>query len=246
MSDIYDYYQAYYSKAGENGKDGYRMEKWKDTSRVLFLKQYIAQLTPKSGKVLDIGCGDMYLASLLPDYQWTGIDAANEYSKGRAIVHDLMALPYPVEANSQDTVMCSEVLEHLWEPQKVHFEAFRTLKPGGHYVISTPNFDNLSWVMDHGRDMLFKGIRSDHYEHIRWYNYDVHKTLLEQAGFQVIGHVGADAHGVDFFQKARAVLFYFFRDNLKIEMSEGQVDQLLGQMFSKHCATIMLIARKPN
>jgi 2-polyprenyl-3-methyl-5-hydroxy-6-metoxy-1,4-benzoquinol methylase len=136
-----------------------------------------------------------------------------------------------------DTVMCSEVLEHLWEPQKVHHEAMRVLRPGGHYIISTPNFDNLSWVMDHGRDMMFRGTRSDHYEHIRWYNYEVHKSLLEQVGFKIIDHVGADAHGVEFFQKPRSVLFYIFKDLIKKPLSEGQ-------MFPKHCATIMVIAKK--
>lgn len=241
MSDILKYYQDYYSKAKENG---YKMVKWKDTSRVLFLKQYLTQLTPANGSILDIGCGDMYLSTQLPSYKWTGLDAANEYSQGRAVIHDLMSTPYPIEANSQDTVMCSEVLEHLWEPQKVHHEAFRVLKPGGHYIISTPNFDNLTWVMDHGRDMLFRGTRSDHYEHIRWYNYDVHKSFLEEAGFKVISYTGADAHGVDFFQQPRSILYWFFKDVIKHPMSEGQVDQLMGQMFPKHCATIMLVAKK--
>jgi 2-polyprenyl-3-methyl-5-hydroxy-6-metoxy-1,4-benzoquinol methylase len=243
MSDILKYYQDYYTKAKENG---YRMERWKDVSRVAFLKQYITQFTPKGGNILDIGCGDMYLSTQLTDYNWTGLDASNEYSQGKALVHDIMVLPYPVESSSQDTVMCSEVLEHVWEPQKIHHEAFRTLKPGGTYIISTPNFNNLSWVLNNHKEVLFEGNMSHHYEHIRWYTYEIHKQFLENAGFQVVDYTGADAHGVDFFQEPRAVLYYFFKDVMKTPLNESQVDQLLGQMFRKHCATIMLIAKKPQ
>lgn len=85
---------------------------------------------------------------------------------------------------------------------------------------------------------------SHHYEHIRWYTQEIHTKMLQDAGFKVLEYTGADAHGVDLFQPARAVLYYFFKDTLKIPMTEGQVDQLLGQMFPKHCATIMLLSQK--
>lgn len=241
MSDILKYYQDYYGIAGSNG---YSMEKWKDVSRVLFLKQYIEQLTPKSGTILDIGCGDMWLASQLPNYNWVGLDAANEYSRGRAIIHDIMQTPYPVEAGSADTVMCSEVLEHVWEPRTIHSQAYRALKSGGHYIISTPNFDNLGWILNRHREILSECTMSHHYEHIRWYTYDIHKKFLEDAGFKVIEYTGADAHGVDFFQQPRALLYYFINEKLKVTMSPGQIDQIMGQMFPKHCATIMLVAKK--
>lgn len=242
MSDILDYYKEYYGKAKE---DGYHMEKWKDVSRVLFLKQFIKQYTPVNGKILDIGCGDMWLSTQLPTYQWTGLDASNEYSKGKAIVHDIMQHPYPIESESQDTVMCSEVLEHVWDPHKVHSEAMRVLKPGGHYIISTPNFNNLSWVLNNHKEVQFEGTLSHHYEHIRWYTLEIHNKFLKAHGFKVVEYTGADAHGVDLFQNPRAMLFYFFRDTIKVPMTEGQVDQLLGQMFKEHCATIMIVAQKP-
>jgi 2-polyprenyl-3-methyl-5-hydroxy-6-metoxy-1,4-benzoquinol methylase len=245
MSDILNYYKGYYGRAGEEGKDGYRMEKWQGVSRVAFLKQYITQVTPKGGSILDVGCGDMYLASQLPDYNWTGLDAANEYSKGRAIVHDIMSAPYPVADASQDTVMTSEVLEHVWEPRTIHLEAARCLKSGGHYLISTPNFNNLSWMLNNHKEVLFEGSMSHHFEHIRWYTYEIHKKFLLDAGFEILEHVGADAHGVDFFQKPRAVLYYFFRDTLKMPLTECQIDQIIGNMFPEHCATIMILARKP-
>lgn len=241
MSDIYDYYHGYQTGTHDYG---YKMEKWKDTSRVAFLKQYLTQLTPTEGKILDIGCGDMYMAGQLPGYKWTGLDAANEYSQGKAILHDLMQSPYPIDPETFDTVMCSEVLEHVWTPMVIHQEAFKALKPGGHYIISTPNFNNLSWVMNHHKEVLFEAKQSHHYEHIRWFTYELHKRFLEEAGFTVIDYTGADAHGVEFFQEPRSILYYFMRDVLKKPMNEAQIDQLLGQMFRKHCACIILVAKK--
>ncbi len=244
MSDILKYYQSYYGRAGEEGKDGYKMEKWQKVSRVAFLRNYITQLLKPGDSILDVGCGDMYLAGQLPQFNWTGLDAANEYSKGRAVVHDIMSAPYPVETGSKDLVMCSEVLEHVWDPRIIHQEASRCLKPGGYYLISTPNFNNLSWVLNNHKEVLFEGNMSHHFEHIRWYTYEVHKQFLEATGFEVIEHVGADAHGVDFFQKPRAVLYYFLKDKMGIKTDETFVDQVLGYMFPDHCATIMVLARK--
>lgn len=241
MSDIFNYYNGYQTATEDRG---YKMEKWKDVSRVAFLGQYLTQLTPLNGSVLDIGCGDMWLAGKYPDYKWTGLDAANEYSQGRAIVYDLMKQPYPVDPGTFDTVICSEVLEHVWTPNIIHQEAFKALKPGGHYIISTPNFNNISWVLNNHKEVLFEAQMSHHYEHIRWFTYDLHKRFLEEAGFKVIDYTGADAHGVDFLLEPRAILFYFMRDVIKKPMTEQQIDQLLGQMFRKHCATIMLVAKK--
>jgi SAM-dependent methyltransferase len=237
MSDILKYYEDYQKH------DGYKMASRADTSRILSLQRFIKAVTPPNSNILDIGCGDMWLATQLPEYNWVGLDAASDYSNGKAIVHDIMTLPYPVADSSIDTVVCSEVLEHVWTPQKIHHEAYRTLKSGGHYIISTPNFNNLSWVLNNHKEVLFEGSMSHHYEHIRWYTLALHKKFLKEAGFQIVASTGADAHEVDFFQIPRSVLYHFLNDN-KLSMSEGQVDQLLGQMFPEHCATIMIVAKK--
>jgi glycosyltransferase involved in cell wall biosynthesis/SAM-dependent methyltransferase len=51
---------------------------------------------------------------------------------------------YPYEDSRFDTVLCCELLEHLYnDPMHMMVELNRILKPGGHLVLTTPNITNL-------------------------------------------------------------------------------------------------------
>ena len=55
--------------------------------------------------------------------------------------------PYPYADESFSTVLCCELLEHLYEdPMHMMGEINRILKPGGHLVLSTPNICSLRAV----------------------------------------------------------------------------------------------------
>lgn len=48
--------------------------------------------------------------------------------------------PYPYDSESFDTVLCCELIEHLFsDPMYMMSEVNRILKPGGHLVLTTPN-----------------------------------------------------------------------------------------------------------
>ena len=52
--------------------------------------------------------------------------------------------PFPYSAESFDTVLCCELLEHLpSDPMHMMREINRILKPGGHLVLTTPNIASL-------------------------------------------------------------------------------------------------------
>lgn len=52
--------------------------------------------------------------------------------------------PYPYADESFDTVLCCELIEHLFEdPMHMMKEINRILKPGGHLVLTTPNIGSL-------------------------------------------------------------------------------------------------------
>jgi len=52
--------------------------------------------------------------------------------------------PYPYADASFDTVLCCELIEHLFEdPMHMMSEINRILKPGGHLVLTTPNIGSL-------------------------------------------------------------------------------------------------------
>ncbi len=52
--------------------------------------------------------------------------------------------PYPYADSSFNTVLCCELIEHLFhDPMHMMAEINRILKPGGHLVLTTPNITNL-------------------------------------------------------------------------------------------------------
>lgn len=94
------------------------------------------------GRVLDVGCGNSPWKFLLPRSQATYVgidyDHADEfaYSNPEAIRFDGTTIPFSNE--DFDTVLCTEVLEHVYETRSMVREILRVLKPGGRAVITIP------------------------------------------------------------------------------------------------------------
>ena len=239
--ELTQYYEAYHEK---HDNKGYHMEMVKDTSRVKFIKQYLTQLLKPGDKVLDVGCGDLYLSKLMPEFEWHGIDIAPYKSADNITVQDLMVVPYPYQDQQFDAVVCSEVLEHLWDLRVVHQEVHRILKDGGIYLVSTPNFDHIDLKLSGYREVVFDSSWTHLFEHIRFYTPECHRKYLAESGFAVRDEVGADAHYSKYFAKARAVLLTFLKHNCNLNVDIGGVDQLLGMMFPDTSHTIMLVSEK--
>jgi SAM-dependent methyltransferase len=51
--------------------------------------------------------------------------------------------PLPFEDNSLDLVYCSEVVEHLEQPEQLFLEIHRVLQPGAFLILTTPNEPNI-------------------------------------------------------------------------------------------------------
>lgn len=222
------------------------MESQARSSRVAFIEEYVQELTPKDGSILDVGCGDMYLAKSLPGYTWTGIDVNTDTNNGKAVNHDLESFPYPFPDASFDTIVCSEVLEHLFDPVKVTKEIARLLKPTGVYILSTPNFD---WAENHlqqFRPIVFDPFKSWTKEHIHCYNLTSHDLILAQARLSRFRYVGADAHYGSVFREAAIVLARYFheKEGLPPMDAEKLSMKLIGEMFKETSHTIIICARK--
>lgn len=228
---IIDYYKGYYES------NGYSMQGNKDTSRVAMLIEWVKKYVPKGGTILDVGCGDMYLATQLPDYKWTGLDINTAKALGNAVEHDISIAPYPFEMGSFDAVVCSEVLEHVWDPTIINAEIYRVLKVSGTYLLSTPNYDHADHYFSHFKQLLFDSTVSHLYEHIRQYNFYSHQVLLNKAGFYAVERCGADAQYSQLFVEARVVL--------KNEgYTQTEADVVIGKMFPEFSHTIMIVAKK--
>jgi glycosyltransferase involved in cell wall biosynthesis/SAM-dependent methyltransferase len=103
---------------------------------------------------------------------------------------------FPYDDESFSTVLCCELIEHLFEdPMFMMSEINRILKPGGHLVLTTPNIASmraLSGILNGYHPGFFPGYlkpcgeHSDHPRHNREYTpNDIHH-LLEAAGFTVV------------------------------------------------------------
>ncbi|HZC69791.1 MAG TPA: class I SAM-dependent methyltransferase [Jatrophihabitans sp.] len=107
-----------------------------------FLLPYVAGDT-----VLEVGCGEGYGTDLLADVARVviGIDydahtvahAAATYPRAAFARANLAALPAPSE--SFDVVATLQVIEHVWNHREFVDECRRVLRPGGLFVVTTPN-----------------------------------------------------------------------------------------------------------
>ncbi|MGF1468333.1 MAG: class I SAM-dependent methyltransferase [Sandaracinaceae bacterium] len=105
---------------------------------------YLRALPP--GRFLDAGCGLGWVLSALDDtwvkegVETSEVAAAHARRFGEVRVARLESLPY--EDGVFDVVFCHHVIEHLRRPERGLEEMRRVLRPGGHLILGTPDFDS--------------------------------------------------------------------------------------------------------
>ena len=109
----------------------------------------------ESESIFDVGFGSGTLFEGLADreIQKYGLDLGRDFikhvhSKHGDTVTTLQsdALNIPLIDNVMESVVCSEVLEHVPDPSRAIEEMFRILKPQGTLLITTPNI-SLRWTI---------------------------------------------------------------------------------------------------
>jgi SAM-dependent methyltransferase len=143
-------------------------------------------------KVCDLGCG---LEAAFLDY------AADRVAKGvglddqvvdgvggrwRRVRADLQS-PLPFADGEFDHVVMLAVLEHLKDPEKVLFEAFRVIAPGGSLIMTWPSsmVDPILTVL-HKLRLVSDEMESD--EHQKRIPLDSLQQMLERIGFRRFVH----------------------------------------------------------
>jgi len=121
-------------------------------------------------QILDVGGGD----GLIGEHLWKmqnnivtiDLPTVSAQSHQReflsAVTGDAEELPF--KPSSFDVVLASEIVEHLWDPDRFLDDAYKILKTGGHLIISTPD----------GVD----GLRYD--SHKNYYTVEILEKLLAQ------------------------------------------------------------------
>ena len=109
----------------------------KRTGRVLSAKltritlERFVEAHASKGRTLDLGAQNGPYAALFPNR--VGLDIRR--GAGVRVIGDAQALG--LASGTFDIVLCTEVLEHLPEPQQAIDEMFRVLKPGGTLLLTT-------------------------------------------------------------------------------------------------------------
>src|SRR5690606_26405802 len=129
------------------------------------LYEMLAKTEPKS--VLDAGCGEGFVVDFLarrnPELKLVGVDlsdAAVAYAnthfgdKARFRTGSIYKLPF--SDRSFDTVLCSEVLEHLDDPNRAVGELKRVARH--HVIITVPHEPYFQWLNSLGQ---LVGVSSD-------------------------------------------------------------------------------------
>ena len=139
------YYNKTYATSSE-----YRKEP--EQSRYYPVWKTILNMLSKEETIIEVGCGSGQLAKLLIkngfnycfgfDYSHEAIEIARTINQQRQrfIVRDVYNIKKPLDA---DTVICTEVLEHLDDD----FHVINILSPGTRFIFSVPNF----WYKTHKR-----------------------------------------------------------------------------------------------
>lgn len=110
----------------------------------------IRAMSPQlSGRYLDIGAGHGDLIRRVSEEFAVEAEACDYTSelmripKIRVDVVDLDIDPLPYANAAFDLITCTEVIEHLAHYRRTLRDIFRVLKPGGIFVVTTPNVLNL-------------------------------------------------------------------------------------------------------
>ncbi len=132
------------------------------------------------GRLLDVGCGTKPYQALFTVDAYVGLDIDSETVRGLGVADHLYdGRNFPFEDAAFDSVLCNQVLEHVFEPDRFLGEIRRILKPGGKLLLTVPFvWDEHEQPFDYARYSTF-GLRA----------------LLEKNGLRVLQQekIGADA-----------------------------------------------------
>jgi SAM-dependent methyltransferase len=93
---------------------------------------------------------------------------------------DILNLPYA--SQTFDLVICSEVMEHIWDEQPAITELKRVLKPKSYLALSVPRYlpERICWLLSDEYHMVNQG-------HVRIYRKSEIIYLIASYGFTLLG-----------------------------------------------------------
>ncbi len=121
------------------------------------------------GRFLDLGCGNKPYETLYNPFtsSQTGCDVMQSDRNRVDVLCPATDLAFP--DNHFDSILCTQVLEHVYDHDTMMKEIYRVLAPGGHIILTVP----FAWEL--------------HEEPYDFFRYTKHalKELFERSGFDI-------------------------------------------------------------
>lgn len=127
----------------------YEFDRIADRKRIDFITDFLQHSLPSNANILDVGCGNGVISRHLGRFGFnvTGIDvsekaiekaqALNKYSNVKFMTKSAEELI--AEGAKYDAIICSEVLEHLSNPDALLDVLNKSLLRNGKLIITVPN-----------------------------------------------------------------------------------------------------------
>lgn len=126
-----------------------------------------------SGKLIDLGCGRVPLYEAYKRHVDDNIcvDWKNTFHRNEFVDYECnLAEHLPFGEEEFDTIILSDVLEHIERPEQLWQEMARILRPGGKILMNVP---------------FFYWLHEEPYDYYRYTSF-VLKRFAENAGFEII------------------------------------------------------------
>jgi 2-polyprenyl-3-methyl-5-hydroxy-6-metoxy-1,4-benzoquinol methylase len=182
-----------------------------------YLQDPILSLLDKANNklILDLGCGNGYLVNYLisQGYNAYGTDASKEGiaiaqtgNPDRFFIQDLSTgkLPPELQGLKFDTIISTEVIEHLYNPQGFIDFCKQALNGNGELILSTPYhgyLKNFTLSLFNKWDSHFSP--QWHGGHIKFWSKATLSNILIKAGFTIIAFKGCGR--VPYFWKSMII-----------------------------------------
>ena len=185
------YPSNYYSFLGTTNSLVARAQRKWESGKVALYREQVGE---GHKCILDVGCGDGRFLALLrdfggPEWEMVGLEFdAGAIAKCRAMGFEAHAervedfAEDPSQQGRFDAVVMLQLIEHVEDPALICERVRRLLRPGGVFVIETPNLAGL----DH---RIFRGRHWGHYHFPRHWNLFSSRSLrrmLEERGFEIV------------------------------------------------------------
>lgn len=181
----------YYSFSGTTRPMVARLQRIWESRKVKLYRKHIGE---NRRRILDVGCGEGRLLELLrqhghPEWKIIGLEfdehAIQSCRRKGFEIHAVRVEDFAEQSSEQksyDTVIMLQLIEHVEDPSLLCRRVYSLLKPGGAFIIETPNLGGLDY-------RLFAGRWWGHYHFPRHWNLFSNETLrrmLNECGFEIV------------------------------------------------------------